>query len=338
MLAQLVLGIVMTVKALGVSTPDEARDAIKWTEYFFLANVGATAVMCIGVTRAIPELKRAGLEIGKLVTAAIGFAIATFAMLWCYRVLSHFIEVMLDPEAGVGALGSAIADLETMRYVAIAKDFAYAFALVSLIGTVQRSAVANDQLALRDYAGSMNRALVVMLLADLFYQLAHGNEGGGGILTLVGSLLVGIYWIYCHVRLQRFLANSAYFMNEPHNLPVAKVVSAPDAAPRPRVSQYCGNRSRRCRARRSPSWLARRNRRSRSLRRARCSRRRPRRSRSSRPLRARNRRARRARAETATETSRVFFADRFVACAHDVCRPGALFGLVLLVARRRRRT
>jgi len=236
MLAQLVLGIVMTVKALGVNTPDEARDAIKWTEYFFLANVGATAAMCVGVARAIPELKRAGLDIGRIVIAAIGFLIATLAMLWCYRVLSRFIDMLMHPDAGIDSLGSIISDLETMRYVAILKDFAYSFALVSLIGTVQRSAIANDQLALRDYAGSMNRALVVMLLADLFYQLAHGNEGYAGILTLVGSLLVGIYWIYCHVRLQRFLANSAYFMNEPHNLPVATVISVPDEKPRPAVA------------------------------------------------------------------------------------------------------
>jgi hypothetical protein len=41
---------------------------------------------------------------------------------------------------------------------------------------------------------------------------------------LVGSLLVSVYWIYCHVRLARFLYNAAWFMNEPHELPIAMVV------------------------------------------------------------------------------------------------------------------
>lgn len=243
MLAQLVLGLVMTIKALGISTPDEAREALKWTEYFFLANVAATGAMCLGVARAIPEVKRAGLDVSRLIIAAIGFAIATLAMLWSYRVLSRFVDIMLDPEHGIDSLGSVLSDLEMMKYVAIVKDFAYSFALVSLIDTVQRSAIANDQLALRDYAGSMKRALIVMLVADLFYQLSHGTSAVGiGILTFLGSLFVAGYWIYCHVRLQRFLANASYFMNEPHNLPVATALNIPDAAPRPakpamRVSQ-----------------------------------------------------------------------------------------------------
>ncbi|HEX5060301.1 MAG TPA: hypothetical protein VFV99_13125 [Kofleriaceae bacterium] len=233
MLAQLVLGVVMTVKALGINTPDEARDALKWMEYFFLANVGATAAMFFGVARAIPELKRSGIELGKLIAAAIGFLIATLAMLWCYRVISRFVDIMLNPEAGIDSLSSVLSDLKTMKYVAIVKDFAYSFALFSLIGTIRQSAIANDQLALRDYAGSMSRALLVMLVADLFQQLTYGTAGGGiGILGLVGQLLVAGYWIYCHVRLQRFLANSAYFMNEPHNLPVARIVSVPDESPR----------------------------------------------------------------------------------------------------------
>lgn len=113
----------------------------------------------------------------------------------------------------------------------IVKGFAYTVALITVLRTVQRSAANNDQLALRDEAGSMSRALIVMLVADLFYQLTYG-VGGVGILGVIGSLLVGCYWIYCHVRLARFLYNAAYFVNEPHDLPIATVIRDDSRTPR----------------------------------------------------------------------------------------------------------
>jgi hypothetical protein len=113
-----------------------------------------------------------------------------------------------------------------------------------LVGTVQRSAIANDQLGLRDDAGSVGRMLLVMIVGDLFFQLTYGAGGGVGILGVIGSLLVAGYWIYCHLRLSRFLYNAAYFMNEPHDLPIAtaRLRSSEDApkppeAPAPRPSR-----------------------------------------------------------------------------------------------------
>lgn len=231
-LLQLVLSVVVTVKALGVDDASDAQNTMKWAEYFLLANIAAVLAMLVGVARAIPELKRAGEDLTKVVTAAVSFGIAAGALLWTYNALSTFIDLALDPDASPDAILSTIERFQNIKYVVIAKDLAYGVGLVSLIGIVRRAATANDQLALRDVSASMGRALIVMVVADLFYQLTYGESGGiGGILGLVGSLLVVGYWIYCHARLQRFLANAAYFMNEPHDLPTARVISAADTAP-----------------------------------------------------------------------------------------------------------
>jgi hypothetical protein len=107
-----------------------------------------------------------------------------------------------------------------------------------LIRMVQVQAAANDQISMRDDAGHMSRAIMVMLAGDIFYQLTYGlgSSGGGGILTSVGSLLIGLYWIWCHIKLVRFFENAAHFMNEPHDLPMAtahKVPAMKDLKPKP---------------------------------------------------------------------------------------------------------
>lgn len=223
MLAQLVLAIVMTVKALGASSASDVQDALKWTEYFFLANIGAMVAMLAGVVGAIPELRRARMNTRSLLVAAVGFAVAAAVLGWTYHVLNRFIEILMNPDGSFEDMVSAAGDLKNAKYFVIIKDLAYAIGLISLIGMIERSAQHNDQLALRDDARSISRMLIVMLVADLFYQLTYGS-GSVGAIGAIGSLLVGGYWIYCHIRLQRFLFNAAYFMNEPHDLPVATLV------------------------------------------------------------------------------------------------------------------
>jgi hypothetical protein len=229
MLLQLVLSIVMTVKALTIGSQEDAHDAIKWMQYLFLANIAAAVAMFIGTARAIPELRRAGVGAGKLIVSAIGFAVTAASLLWTYKLISNFMDVALAPSSLEEVL-EAGKDLESLKYFALTKDIGYWVGLISLIDMVKRSAIANDQLALRDVASSMWRALLVMFVGDLFFQFTYGlGEGGGaGFTGVIASLLVLGYWIYCHVRLQRFLFNAAYFMNEPHNLPTAKVLSAPE--------------------------------------------------------------------------------------------------------------
>ena len=235
MLAQLVLVIVTTVKLLGAESPDEVRTALDWTQYYLLANAAAMLAMLIGCARAIPELRRTPIGAGHLIIAAVGFAVAAASVLWSYKVLATFVDIALHPDQhSLDELTAAASDLQTLKYVVVLKDPAYAIGLIALIGMVHRSAIANDQIALRDVAASTRRALVVMFVGDVFWQLTYGLGGGGvgvGLLGPIAALLIAGYWIYCHLRLQRFLYNAAYFMNEPHNLPTATALSIPDERP-----------------------------------------------------------------------------------------------------------
>lgn len=233
MLLQLALTILVTVKTLYVDSPDSAKEALKWMRYLLLVNGGAAAAMGFAAARSIPELRRVAIATGGLVTAAIGFAIATLTLLWTWHVLQNFVDVVFDPNSSLDDMMAAADRLSSLKTVAIVKDLAYAVGLIALIRVVQRSAAHNDQLGLRDEAGSTSRALIVMLVADLFWQLTYGLGGSAGVMGLVGSLLVSVYWIYCHVRLARFLYNAAWFMNEPHELPVAMVVKMDKPAARP---------------------------------------------------------------------------------------------------------
>jgi hypothetical protein len=239
MLLQLVLAIVMTIKAIAASSLDDLRSLLEWTQYFLLANIGAMLAMLIGAARTIPEFARSRMDIRGLVVATAGFAVAAGALGWNYHALSSFVEVVLDPEGSHDELAAAADRLDMMTWFTILKDLAYAVALIAVARTIQRSAALNDQLGLRDEAGSMGRALVVMLVADLFYQVTYGLGPGLGLLGLLASVLVAGYWIYCHLRLGRFLFNAAYFVNEPHNLPLATVVLRDDrpAAPAARPSR-----------------------------------------------------------------------------------------------------
>jgi hypothetical protein len=228
MLLQLVMGIITSFKMVSAGTPEEGREGIKWLEYVMIANIAAALGMLVGVARAIPEFKRVRMDVTGLVVAVIGFAVAAASLMWTYHVITHFVDIALHPEnSSFEELASAVGDLKSLSTIAIVKDLAYGIGLIAVIRTVQRSAAINDQLALRDVAGSMSRALVVMVIGDLFWQLTYGlAEGGIGMMGFLGSLLVGVYWIYCHVRLQRFLFNAAWFVNEPHNLPIAIIHGA----------------------------------------------------------------------------------------------------------------
>jgi hypothetical protein len=231
-LLQLAVAIVMTIKAIAASSMEEVRSLLDWTQYFLLANIGATLAMLGAALRAIPEFARARMDIRGLVIATAGFAIAAGALGWNYHALSTFIDIVTNPDPFPPDIKEAINDVESMTWFTILKDLAYAVALIAVSRTVQRSAALNDQLGLRDEAGSMSRALIVMLVADLFYQVTYGLGPGLGLFGLLVSILVAGYWIYCHLRLGRFLYNAAYFVNEPHNLPLATVVLRPQS-PRP---------------------------------------------------------------------------------------------------------
>jgi len=238
MLLQLGLTIVMTVKSMAVSDRDGALSLIEWTGYLMLANLVSTSLLLIGAAMSLGELKRVGMDITGMLIALVGFVFATAALAWTWHVFNQFVDIILniDSDGSLERLESATKDLESLKIVAIVKDLGYGIGLVMVLRMVQRSAAANDQLSLRDEAGHMSRAIIVMVIGDLFYQLTYGLGGSVGILGTVGSLLVGCYWIWCHLKLVRFFENAAHFVNEPHDLPMAigmKVPEMKDLKPKP---------------------------------------------------------------------------------------------------------
>src|SRR5262249_29029266 len=208
MLIQIAITFIVTVKTFGADTPEEARSALDWMQYLLLAYGVIVFAMFAGVAAAVPEIVRVRLPKRSIVVSAIGFAIATAALAWSYRAIFGFVHAMLDHDRSLEELEARAEDLKWLGKVAVVKDLAYSIALISLIGMVERFAQFNDQLSLRDEAGSMKRALIVMLAGDVFYQLTYGLGGSIGITGLVGHLLIAGYWIYCHIRLARFLFNA----------------------------------------------------------------------------------------------------------------------------------
>jgi hypothetical protein len=240
MLLQLGLTIVMTIKSIAISDADGAMSLLEWTGYLMLANVLVTVMLLIGTATSIGELSRAGLDIRRMLVALAGFAIATAALAWTYYVFHNLVDIVMhiDDEGSLARLEAATKDLESLKYYVVAKDIGYSLGLIMLLRMVQHSAAANDQLAMRDDAAHMSRAIIVMMIGDLFYQLTYGlgNGDAGGVISSGGALLIGIYWIWCHLKLVRFFENAAHFMNEPHELPIATGVKVPamkDLKPKP---------------------------------------------------------------------------------------------------------
>ena len=232
LLLQIAATIVLMFTRFGDSG-DDWKDIAKWTQYLFMVNTAVTAAMCVGMLRAMPELTRARIGISGLVIAASAFAVATAALIWSYHTVSAFVDVASNPESSYDEVYASAESLGSLKTITVVKDISYAIGLFAMIRTAQRAAAINDQLALRDLAASMSRALLVMLIADVFYQLTYGLGGPITLVGLIGALLIAVYWLYCHVRLARFLYNAAYLFNEPHGLPVAQVFHAPVPAVRP---------------------------------------------------------------------------------------------------------
>lgn len=233
MLLQLGLTLVLTVKVMLAPSSSGAEDLVSWAKNFLLATTVATGLMTVGAAWGIGELSRVGQPARGVLLATIGFAIATAALLWSYHALSSFLDLANDPDIDLDGIVAAAEDLDSLAYLALVKDIGYGLGLILLLRTVQRSAAANEQLTLRDDAGHMSRAIIVMLIGDIFYQLTYNRGGdgfGSGMFSLIINIGLAIFWIWCHVKLVQFFENAAHFVNEPHELPNATVVKVPDLA------------------------------------------------------------------------------------------------------------
>jgi hypothetical protein len=232
-LLQIVLTIVVMVKMSMASTPHDAQTSLDWFKYLLGFNGVISLAMFIGAAGAIPELRRFHLRARSLIVAAICFAIATAVLVWAY----HLLSAVLDPTVSLEDKLDRLESFKNFDTLAILRAVAYALGLIMLLGCVEAASQDIDKIALRDEAGSMRRALIVLLVGEIFYQYTYGLGGGGiGITGLVASLLMSGYWIYCHVRLARFLYNAAGLINEASEIPIA-IINTEKSEPVARPSQ-----------------------------------------------------------------------------------------------------
>jgi len=224
------------------SSADGVFDALRYLQYAMYANLAALVAMLVGGVLAIPEFRRARLPIHLALLAAVCFAIAVGAMWWTQHVIDHFVDVAKNPESTYEDVIAASESMKSLSFAATIKDLTYVVGLITVIRTVKQFAVANDQYELRDVSGTITQLLVVMLVADVFYQMTYGLGSGASTVPFLGlgvALGVAIYWIYCHLRLAKFLKAAAILVGEPHMLPTATAVKVPTAealAPKPRPS------------------------------------------------------------------------------------------------------
>lgn len=234
--------IVVQVMAFAADTPDDARRILAYVQYLYALTLGASLAMVIGVARAIPEMRRMRMRTGAVMIAAIAFAITAASAAWLYHTISLIRDLQTAITSGdFEHLDALVLQLQHRmdfaRYIAATQDLGYGVGLYFLARTVQSSAAINEQLALRDRAGHMGRVLLVMVAGDLFNQLTFGIGARATISGLLSALTISIYWVWCHLQLQRFLFDAAWFVNEPHDLPGATVVKLPEAQPAARPSR-----------------------------------------------------------------------------------------------------
>ena len=239
MLLQSALILMVLVTMLRGGTGDEL---LKYMKYAMYTNLAAMVGMVVGAVLALPEFRRAHLPTHLVLFAAACFAVAAASVWWMQHVVDHFVSVALDPETTYEDLRAATDSLASIKLVSVIRDLAYVLGLIAVIRTVRQFAVANEQFELRDVSGTISQLLVVMLVANIFYQLTYGLGSSGSVFPILGLVVglgVNLYWIYCHLRLAKFLKAAAILVGEPHLLPIATAVKVPTAealAPKPRPS------------------------------------------------------------------------------------------------------
>lgn len=194
---------------------DHLIAVMKFTLY---ANLGAVGLMLLGAVISIPDFLAAKMPLTRLVVSVIGFAISAAALAWITKIMFGH---------------TAASDVRTMT---ILRDIGYAVGIVAMLRSIRQTAQANEHYALRDASDTVTNMTAGGAILDILYQLLFGG-GGGALMTfymiilgIVGGLALVLFWVYIHLRLAKFLKAAAILVYEPHNLPVARLVSKPEVA------------------------------------------------------------------------------------------------------------
>ncbi len=228
---------------------DHLFSVMKLTLY---ANLGAVGVMLVGALISVPDFLAAKLPLWRLVVSVIGFGIALAALAWSTKVLFTFTNLASDPDATYAQVTSALDDLMLLRFMTIVRDIGYGLGIVAMLRSIRQTAQANEHYPLRDAADTVTNLTAGLVVLDILYQWMFGGAGNsmlglyGVILGIIGGLVLVAFWVYCHLRLAKFLKAAAILVHEAHHLPIARVVvikpevKPDESAPQPVASRHSG--------------------------------------------------------------------------------------------------
>lgn len=233
MLLHFLLNAYLVTLIIRASPGDEDRliAVMKFTLY---ANLGAVGLMLLGALISVPDFLVARMPLWRLVVSLIGFGIAAAALGWSAKALFAFTSLASDPDATYTQIQSAVDDLQLLRFMTIVRDFGYGIGVVAMLRSIRQTAQTNEHYPLRDAADTVTNLTAGLAVVDIIYQWLFGGAGNsilglyGMILGILGGLALVVFWVYCHLRLAKFLKAAAILVHEPHNLPVARVVRKPE--------------------------------------------------------------------------------------------------------------
>lgn len=246
MLVMLALSIALAVKTVTASTERDAMDIIDYAKYTQWANLAAVGAMLAGMVLAVPDFRAARMSLVRIAISIACFGVTLLVLWQGYRLMSTVVDAALSGD--LEALAESAEDLESLPMLTVVKDIAYTLGLVMIVRTIRQTAVANDHDALRDAASTVSGLIAGMLVFDIIFQLLFGMGNAGVTFALIGLLLglgVFVYWVYCHLRLAKFLKAASILVHEPHNLPVARVVSSGEPVARAPIARPSATSARR---------------------------------------------------------------------------------------------
>ena len=248
MLLHFLLNAYLVALMLRDTTDQEHLIAVmKFTLY---ANLGAVTLMLVGALISVPDFLAARMALWRLVLSVIGFGVALATIAWSTKVLFTFTNLASDPDATYAQIQSALDDLLWLRFMTIFRDLGYGLGVVAMLRSIRQTAQENEHYPLRDAADRVTNLTAGLVLLDIPYQWLFGGSGNPimALYLMIFGIIAGfaliVFWVYCHLRLAKFLKAAAILVHEPHNLPVARLVSKPESdapvrpsAPPPSASQ-----------------------------------------------------------------------------------------------------
>ncbi len=229
MLLQFALSIVVTFELLRASGLEDTVSAVEWLRYMQWMALGSAATMLAGAVLTVPDFRQSGMSLRSPILAIAGFGIVVATLWWSSHLLTAFLHLASSPERSLDELVKVSDDLDSLRWWIVVKDICYTVGLVSIVGSIRDTAIENEHFALQNAAITVGRLVAGLMTLDIAYQVL--GKYLSVVLGLLSALIVMAFaigvlvgWIYVHLRLVKFLGAAATLVDQPHQLPQARLV------------------------------------------------------------------------------------------------------------------